>query len=113
MKPLAAWLRRHFAWSNTRTAWAERAGWVALFAAGIGGWWLSRDWSAEARVILVLLWLVLLAVLLRSEIIRLLGPVFFYELLRGSRRRIHLFRTIYAVILLAAVAYVQLVVIET
>ncbi len=50
-------------------------------------------------------WILLACILARNGIIHLLGPVFFFELLRGSRRRIHLHRVIYALILLGSIAY--------
>ena len=60
---------------------------LALITAGFGGWWLSNNWPLEGQILLLALWLLLLAVLLRRGIIRLAGPVFFFEVLRGSRRR--------------------------
>src|SRR5258708_39587268 len=102
------WLGRNFTWSNSRRSWYERLGFVALLAAAAGGWWVSRGWGVSSRLLLVAMWLLLLAVLLRRGIIKLLGPVFFFELLRGSRRRVHLGRTVYALILLFFVGYTHL-----
>src|ERR1043166_7666172 len=113
MRPMRAWIRRHLSWSNTPAAWAERAGWLALLAGAVVGSWLAADWPWERRILLLSLWLRVLSILLRAEIIRFLGPVFFFELLRGSRRRIHFSRMFYAFILLGAVAYVHFVVIES
>jgi ABC-type transport system involved in multi-copper enzyme maturation permease subunit len=105
MKPILAWLRRQFAWSNSRRSWYERAGATALLAVGAGGWWVSEGWSIEGRVLLLAWWLVLLAVLVRRGIVRLAGPVFFFEVLRGSRRRVHAIRVTYALILFLLLTY--------
>src|SRR5436309_1994708 len=105
----AGWLRRSLGWSSSRRSWYERLGFLALLAAAAAGWWISRDWGLESRILLLALWLVFLAVLLRRGIIKLLGPVFFFELLRGSRKRVHLTRTLYAAILLFALGYVHVV----
>jgi ABC-type transport system involved in multi-copper enzyme maturation permease subunit len=99
------WLRRQFAWSNTRQSWQERLGFIGLIAGGAAGWHFSENWSPEQRIVLLAAWLLGLALLLRRGLLKLFGPVFFYEVLRGSRRRVHLVRTIYAVILLVAVSY--------
>src|SRR5262249_6371117 len=108
MKPFFAWLRRQFAWSNSRRSWYERIGTVALLVTGAGGWWLSESWPVEGRMVLAALWLMLLAVLLRRVLVRLAWPVFFFEALRGSRRRVHLTRIIFALILLVTVTYIWL-----
>jgi len=101
----AGWLRRQFAWSNTRQSWQERFGFVGLVAAGLAGWYFSQSWSPEQRILLLAAWLLGLALLLRRGLLKLFGPVFFYEVLRGSRRRVHLGRTIYALFLLIAISY--------
>jgi ABC-type transport system involved in multi-copper enzyme maturation permease subunit len=99
------WLRRQFAWSNTRQSWQERFGFVGLVAGGAAGWYFSQNWSPEQRLVLLAAWLLGLGLLLRRGLLKLFGPVFFYEVLRGSRRRVHLARTTYAVILLVAISY--------
>jgi ABC-type transport system involved in multi-copper enzyme maturation permease subunit len=109
MKPFFAWLRRQFAWSNSRRSWYERLGAAALLVTGAGGWWVSGEWPFEGRLLLAALWLVLLAILLRRGLVRLAGPVFFFEALRGSRRHVHLSRVVLALILLIAVVYIWLV----
>jgi ABC-type Na+ efflux pump permease subunit len=43
---------------------------------------------------------------LGGGVVRLLGPIFFFELLRGSRKRIHLKRTFFLAFLLFALTYV-------
>src|SRR5579871_491 len=108
MRALFSWLRRTLAFSTTRSAWNERAAAFGLLAVGIGGWWLSRDWLIEGRVLLLGLWLAVTCLLLRAEIIHLLGPVFSFEILRGSRRRVHASRVIYTTLLLASVVYIYL-----
>ena len=109
MKAASAWLRRQLGFSNSRAAWTERAGILGLFAVGVGGWWLSRGTSLNGRIILLGFWLVLACILMRAEIIHLLGPVFFFEILRSSRRRVHLSRVLYAGLLLASIVYVYLI----
>src|SRR5262245_56506714 len=106
------WLRRHIAWSNSRRSWYERIGVLALVGGAAGSWWISRDWPGLARLLLVCAWLTMLAVVIRRGAVRLLGPVFFLELLRGSRKRLHLVRTIYAVLLLGVIYYVYLLRLE-
>src|SRR5688572_1352236 len=103
---LPTWLRRRLRWSTTPRAWAERGAALGLLITAVGGWWLSRGWSWEPRLVLAALWLTALAYLVRREIIVLLGPVFFYEILRFSRRRVHGTRVIYAVILLVTISYI-------
>jgi ABC-type transport system involved in multi-copper enzyme maturation permease subunit len=103
-----AWLRRQFAWSNSRRSWQERFG-IAALAVSLGlGWYVSRSWSIEFRVFLLASWLLVLAILLRRGLIKLFGPVFFYEALRGTRQRVHLYRIIYAAVLLIVVGWVWL-----
>src|SRR5258706_270267 len=113
MKAFFAYLRRHFGWSTSRGSWYERLGAAVLLVAGAGGWWLSDGWSIEGRLLLAALWLAMLAVLVRHEIVRLVGPVFFFEVLRGTRRRVHAIRVIYAGILLVLITYVYFVMVET
>jgi ABC-type transport system involved in multi-copper enzyme maturation permease subunit len=101
-----AWLRRQVAWSNTRRSWQERLGFLGLIAAGITGWYVSQNWSPEQRIVLLAAWLLGLALLLRRGLFKLFGPIFFYEVLRGSRRRVHLVRTLFATILALTIGYV-------
>jgi ABC-type transport system involved in multi-copper enzyme maturation permease subunit len=109
MKPLLAWLRRQLTWSNSRRSWYERIALLTLAATGAGGWWVSGDWAFESQLLLIGLWLILFAVLLRRGIVRLAGPVFFFEVLRGSRRRVHLVRTLFLLILFLTIAYIWFV----
>ncbi len=107
MKAAFAWLRRQFAFSNSRSAWKERAALFGLIAAGGVGWWFSRDMPLDGRLVLLGLWLVFACLLMRAEIIHFLGPVFFFEILRGSRQRAHWKRVLYAVLLFASIAYID------
>lgn len=109
MKPVFAWFRRQFSFSNSRSAWLERLAGLGLFVAGVGGWWVSRGMPLEGRLVLAGLWLVVTCQLMRAEIIHLLGPVFFFEILCGSRRWVHLTRSIYACLLLSAIIYIYLI----
>ena len=73
MKPLLAWLRRQFGWSTSRGSWYERLGAMVLLLSGVGGWWLSESLPIDGRLLLAALWLALLAVLVRHDIVRLVG----------------------------------------
>src|SRR5947207_10783300 len=106
MSEVPTWLRRRLRWSTTPRAWAERAAALGLVLAAVLGWWISRGWGWEPKAVLAALWLTALAYLVRREIIVLLGPVFFYEILRFSRRRVHGTRIVYAVILLVCIGYI-------
>jgi ABC-type transport system involved in multi-copper enzyme maturation permease subunit len=106
MDELRTWVRRRLCWSTTPRAWAERGAALALVLATVAGWWLSRGWGWEPRLVLAALWLAALAYLVRREIIVLLGPVFLYEILRFSRRRVHVKRVVYAAIMLATISYI-------
>lgn len=109
MKAIFAWCRRQLAFSTSSAAWTERLAALGLLVAGAGGWWLSRGLPLDGRLMLLDLWLVVACLLMRAEIIHLLGPVFFFEILRGSRRWVHLSRALYAALLLGSIVYVYLI----
>jgi ABC-type transport system involved in multi-copper enzyme maturation permease subunit len=109
LRRTSGWLRRRLAWSNSRRSWYERLGVLALAALAAGAWWFSRGLGLESRLVLLAAWLLLLALMLRRGLIKLFGPVFFFELLRRCRKRVHLVRTLYALALLASIAYVHVV----
>jgi ABC-type transport system involved in multi-copper enzyme maturation permease subunit len=95
------WLR-WLGWSNTRQAWAERGAIaLSLAAAGLLLAFGGRLSALQAGVLWALLGLALAAATRRGWL-KLLGPAFFFDLVRMARRQ-HLafFRALYAAILLA------------
>lgn len=95
VKSCRVWLRRNLPWSNTRRAWQERTSVVVLLA----GLALVSSWAD--RVLLwqqVCLWGTLFlaaALLLRRGWLKLLGPVFLYELIRATRRSRYVLLRVY------------------
>src|SRR5438445_9359602 len=94
------WLRRNFSWSNSRQAWQERTGALALLA-GIAGVWLSADrlplWQQTGLWILLLL---AAGILLRRGWLKLVGPLFVYELARAARRSRYILLRFYVYLIL-------------
>lgn len=105
MNRVRAWVRRLAGWSTSRRSWIERGAGLGLLVAAGGGVVVARHWSTAGQVMLAAGWLILLAVLLRREVIRLAGPVFLYELLRASRHWVHVKRVVYIAIILGVVSY--------
>src|SRR6516165_4368090 len=73
----AGWLERHLSWSNSRQSWIERFCGLALLGAHL---------RLSQQVVLWGLLVVAAAALLRRGWLKLLGPVFFYDLIRTARR---------------------------
>src|SRR5262249_46385554 len=94
------WLRRNVFLSNSGQAWEERVGAVILLA-GIG----LVGWSAD-RLLLwqqAGIWIVLLlaaGLLLRRGWLKLLGPLFLYELVRAGRRSRYVLLRLYVYFIL-------------
>jgi ABC-type transport system involved in multi-copper enzyme maturation permease subunit len=101
------WLRRRLTWSNSRQAWQERASLALILAAGLLVYFLSDRLTVGAQVALWFVLLVSLAFLFRQGWFTVLGPVFFYDLVRTTRRsRFSLYRAYaYFVLLLVAIFY--------
>lgn len=82
-----SWLPSGLRWSNSWQSWQERLGLLALvIATGLLGWFGSTLGLTEQ----IVLWsglLLVLAFVLRRGWVRLVGPVFFYDLVCLSRRR--------------------------
>ena len=81
------WVQRKTGWSNAREAWLGRLGVVGLVGGAVVGCLWADRMSREIQLLLAILWLVLLAVLFRHGLLRLFGPVLFYELIRLSRQK--------------------------
>jgi ABC-type transport system involved in multi-copper enzyme maturation permease subunit len=80
------WLRRTFAWTNSRRAWLDRIS-ISVLTLGVLG--LALFWgrlSNATAVAIILILLATLAVALRQGWTRLLGPILFYDLVTTARR---------------------------
>jgi ABC-type transport system involved in multi-copper enzyme maturation permease subunit len=106
-EPLGRWLRRRLTWSNSPRAWQERAGLALLLAGGLIACFLSDQLSIGAQVAIYFVLLAGLAFLFRQGWFTLLGPVFFYDLVRTTRRsHFALYRAYaYFVLVLLAIYY--------
>src|SRR5688572_4574354 len=103
-----SWLRRTFAWSNSRQSWQERVG-LAAWLLAAAAWFYYGDRLGGPLQLTVAAALVLaLALLARRGWLRLFGPVLFYEVIRSARRgRYILLRWLYAVGLLLLLLWVH------
>jgi len=102
-------ITRKLGWSNSAEAWTDRLGLIVAFTF-IGGWLTISFWSGRPAVILVLgaLGVAALALLERVGVIKLLGPVFWYDTIRSARRgRYFLMRWLYAIGLLLLLLWVH------
>jgi ABC-type transport system involved in multi-copper enzyme maturation permease subunit len=107
MSPLAAWLRRHLAWSGRRRSWQERLAAAAALAAGGALLVLARGRPPAQQAVLAGLFLAALAAVARRGWLKLFGPVLFYDLVRIARRsRYYLVRVLYALVLLGMLGWV-------
>ena len=107
--PTVAWFRRHLSWSNSRQSWQERLAGLALLAAAGGIVWFGSRLELAYQVLLWGLWGVAWALVLRRGLVKLFGPVLFYDLLRTARRsRYAVLRVGYAVFLLVTLWLVHL-----
>jgi ABC-type transport system involved in multi-copper enzyme maturation permease subunit len=94
------WLRRNLGWSNTRQAWEERLGLLALALAAVAGLVWGRHLTLAQHALLWGLLLAGLAVLGRRGWLKLFGPVLFYDLVCTARRRRYFFiRLLYVSVL--------------
>jgi ABC-type transport system involved in multi-copper enzyme maturation permease subunit len=107
--PTVAWFRRHLSWSNSGQSWQERLAGLALLAAAGGILWFGSQLELAYQVLLWGLWGVAWALVLRRGLVKLFGPVLFYDLLRIARRnRYAVLRVGYAVFLLVTLLLVYL-----
>jgi ABC-type transport system involved in multi-copper enzyme maturation permease subunit len=104
-QPPGDWLRHRRRWSNSRQAWQERAGLALLASAVVIAYFLSDRLSVGAQVALWFALLAGLAFLFRQGWFTVLGPVFFYDVVRTTRRsRFALYRAYaYFVLILVAI----------
>jgi ABC-type transport system involved in multi-copper enzyme maturation permease subunit len=107
--PTVAWFRHHLSWSNSRQSWQERLAGLGLLLAAGGIFWYGSRLELSYQVLLWGLWGVAWAVVLRRGLVKLFGPVLFYDLLRIARRSRYAFlRGAYAVFLLGTLLLVYL-----
>jgi ABC-type transport system involved in multi-copper enzyme maturation permease subunit len=101
------WVRRNFAWSNSRQSWLERLGIVVLGVAALVIWQFGNNLPLDRQVVWWGLWLVGFAFTMRRGWLKLFGPVLFYDLVRIARRsRYVLMRLFYAGFLFATLCSV-------
>lgn len=108
-----SWLPRVLRWSNSWQSWQERLALLALLlVSGLLVWFGSGLGLAQQLV----LWsglLLALAFVLRRGWVKLVGPVYFYDLICLSRRRrFFVLRTAYALLLIAILLMVFLSYVE-
>lgn len=110
MSRLSTWLRQQFAWSNSQKAWQERLTVLGLASAALLLYLLAGRLSVAQLVLAWSVWLLMLAVVLRSGWLQLFGPVLFYDLVRTARRsRYLLLRCLYATVLALLMGWVYLI----
>jgi ABC-type transport system involved in multi-copper enzyme maturation permease subunit len=119
------WLRRTLTWSTSSESKRERGITLSLIAAAVAlafftlfrgtVLWFRSDGSAArlpfpSDVLLIVLWSLWLAVvlvLMRLGMVKLLGPVLFYDMVRAARRsRYFLLRGFYSLVLLLILFFV-------
>jgi ABC-type transport system involved in multi-copper enzyme maturation permease subunit len=107
VKAVRAWFRHRLSWSNSRQAWQERLTFIGLLTTAAVLAWFGRGLALSRQVLLWTLWLLAVLALLRRGLLKLFGPVLFYDLVRTSRRgRYFLMRIAYASLLLLLLLYV-------
>ncbi len=86
-------------------------GWLLI---GCAGAYVARGWSVGPAVFLVVVWVASLGVAAPSAVRGLFGPVFFYEVVRNSRRRTtFLLRGIYTMCISASLALAYVLFLES
>lgn len=104
-----AWVRRQFAWSQSREAWIERLAVAVLLGAALAIGWYRAELSLAQEVSLWALLVAALSGLLRRGWLKLFGPVLPYELVRIARRKRYLlFRYLYGTVLLLMLCWMYL-----
>ena len=88
-------LPKRWGWSNSLEAWRGRVGIVLLLLGILAGYWLFDTISLAALALLATLWAAALLVFLRTGWLRLLGPLFLFDLFRSTRRSRYFLLRIY------------------
>jgi ABC-type transport system involved in multi-copper enzyme maturation permease subunit len=104
-----SWLQRKLPWSNSRQAWEERIGAAVLLAGTAVVWYGADRYRLWQQVFLWSLLLPVVAVLLRRGWLKLLGPLFLYELVRATRRSRYILLRVYVYFILLIYLFVVLI----
>jgi len=97
----ASWFQRNVGWSNSWQSWQERVAFFCWLTGVIAVLCFRADLSAELEVVLWTVLVLVLAIFSRRGLIKLFGPVLFYDLVRTARRSRYFFiRTAYGVLML-------------
>src|SRR5580698_7142258 len=83
----SSWLERTTGWSNSRKAWLSRSAVAWLLVTAIVAFAFSSRSNWTVHFLVPGVCLVCLAIFLRHELLKLFGPVLFYELIRLTRKR--------------------------
>src|SRR5436190_17904807 len=95
------WLRRTFALSTSAQAWRERGALLGVLTVGLALIWLASRLPGPVQLVLWFAWLLTTALLFRGSLLKLFGPVLWYDMIRAARRSRFLWlRFAYAVLLL-------------
>src|SRR5262249_33767731 len=106
VKAVRAWFHRRLSWSTSRQSREERLAFAGLLAAAGSLAWFGRGLALSRQVLLWTLGSLAVLALLRRGVLKLFGPVLFYDLIRTSRRgRYFLMRIAYASLLLFLLLY--------
>jgi ABC-type transport system involved in multi-copper enzyme maturation permease subunit len=102
------WLRRNLSWSNSRPAWEERLGLVVVLAGMALLGWSAHRFSLWQQVCLWMVLFLAVGILLRRGWLKLLGPLFLYELVRTARRSRYVLLRLYVYFVLIIFLFIFL-----
>src|SRR5579864_3889380 len=92
---------------RSSTRWREQLGVAGVLAGAVILIWLGSQLTPAKQVVLWALLVLALAALGRRGWLKLFGPVFYYDLLRGLRKnRTFVFRFLYAGLLCALMGWI-------
>lgn len=101
------WLRQTLRFSNSREAWLERLGFLAVLGMAFIAWYWGRKQKLSYQVLVWSLVLISLAFVMRRGWFKLFGPVLFYDLVRVARRsRYFIIRGVYGFFLLGLLGWI-------